>query len=73
MKQSSSSGGIGLTSVLTIVFVVLKLTGVIDWSWVWVLSPLWIGGAIGLTVLLIVIVGLLFAASADRRRPRRRF
>ena len=73
MKQTSSSGGIGLTSLLTIVFVVLKLTDVIGWSWVWVLSPLWIGGAIGLTVLLLVIVGLLFAASADRRRPRRRF
>ena len=52
MNQSSSSGGIGLTSLLTIVFVVLKLTDVIGWSWVWVLSPLWIGGAIGLTVLL---------------------
>ena len=38
--------------VLTIVFVVLKLTHVIDWSWIWVCSPLWIGAA---------IIGLVFA------------
>ena len=74
VKQTSSSGGIGLTSVLTIVFVVLKLADVIDWSWVWVLSPLWIGGSIGLTVLLtgnrrIAVCGVC----PIRRRPRRRF
>ena len=67
MKQTSSSGGIGLTSLLTIVFVVLKLAGVIDWSWWWVFAPLWIGVPLALTVLLIVIVGLLFAASKQRR------
>lgn len=32
----------GLTGVLTVVFVVLKLCGLINWSWVWVLSPFWI-------------------------------
>ena len=34
---------IGFFGLLTIVFVTLKLIGVIDWSWVWVLSPLWGG------------------------------
>ena len=34
------SGGLGLGSILTIVFVVLKLCGVIDWNWFWVLSPI---------------------------------
>lgn len=34
--------GLGLCGVLTIVFIVLKLVGVINWSWIWVLSPLWI-------------------------------
>ena len=38
MKESSS-GGIGFTGLLTIVFIVLKLLGVINWSWLWVLSP----------------------------------
>jgi len=41
-SSSSSSGGIGFTGLLTVLFVGLKLTGHIDWSWWWVLSPLWI-------------------------------
>lgn len=42
-SSSSSSGGIGFAGALTIVFIVLKLTGVIDWSWWWVLSPIILG------------------------------
>jgi hypothetical protein len=42
MAKSSSSSGIGFTGLLTIVFIVLKLTKYIDWSWWWVLSPIWI-------------------------------
>mgnify|MGYP000087702305 CR=1 FL=1 len=38
----NESGGLNLATVLTIVFVVLKLTGTITWSWLWVLCPLWI-------------------------------
>ena len=40
--------------LLTIVFIVLKLCGVITWSWVWVLSPIWIS----LVIALIIIIGL---------------
>lgn len=40
--ESTNSGGISLTGILTIVFMVLKLTGHIDWSWIWVFSPLWL-------------------------------
>lgn len=40
--SSSSSSGIGFTGLLTIVFIVLRLTGVIHWSWWWVLAPIWI-------------------------------
>ena len=55
MSHSSSSGGIGFPGVLAIVFIVLKLVGVINWPWVWVLSPIWIGVlAIG-----VLIIGLL--------------
>lgn len=39
---TASVGGISFGSLLTIVFIVLKLTGYITWSWVWVLAPLWI-------------------------------
>lgn len=44
-SSSSSSGGIGFIGLLTIAFIVLKLTGYIDWSWWWVLSPIWISTA----------------------------
>lgn len=42
VRVKSSSGGIGFVGLLTIAFIVLKLTNVIDWGWGWVLSPLWI-------------------------------
>ncbi len=38
----SSTGGIGFAGLLAILFIGLKLTGVINWSWLWVLSPLWV-------------------------------
>lgn len=41
-NSSSNGGGIGFTGLLTIVFIILKLTDVIAWSWWWVLSPIWI-------------------------------
>ena len=54
-------GGIGFLELLAIVFIVLKLTGVISWSWLWVLSPIWIPIALALTLLTfaggIVILG----------------
>ena len=55
--SSSSSGGIGFTGVLTIVFIVLKLVGVISWPWVWVLSPIWI--ALLLTIVILLIFGAI--------------
>lgn len=48
---------------LTLLFVGLKLTGYIDWSWWWVLAPLWIGFAIMLVVLAALGVVLLIAAA----------
>lgn len=52
--------GIGLDVILFVVFLILKLTGHIDWSWWWVTSPLWIPFAIvlGFVVFWIVILGL---------------
>ncbi len=52
-NNNSSSGGIGFTGLLTVAFVVLKLCGVIAWSWWWVLSPIWI------TILLIIAIVVL--------------
>lgn len=53
-SSSSSSGGIGFAGALTVLFVGLKLTHYIDWSWWWVFSPLWISTSIVLVVLAIV-------------------
>ena len=58
-SSSSSSSGIGFTELLTIVFITLKLIGKIDWSWWWVLSPLWISAIIAF-LLLIAVIGITF-------------
>ena len=58
--SSARSGGIGFCGLLTIVFIVLKLLGKITWSWLWVLSPLWIVWAICLIILLIFGIIKLF-------------
>jgi hypothetical protein len=57
---NSSSNGIGFTSLLTIVFITLKLTNYIDWSWWWVFCPLWIGFVL---VILLVIVAIIIASN----------
>jgi hypothetical protein len=54
MENKTTNSGISLTSVLFIVFLVLKLTGNINWSWWWVTSPLWIPFAIVLSTLFII-------------------
>ncbi len=51
----SSGGGIGFCGLLTILFIGLKLTNYIDWSWWWVLSPLWIAFAIFVVFMLILL------------------
>lgn len=56
-SSQSSSSGIGFIGLLTILFVALKLTDYIDWSWWWVLSPILISVAFALSVL---SAGLLF-------------
>ena len=53
-NSSAKSGGIGFCGLLTIVFIILKLLDKIDWSWWWVLSPIWIPWVIILGVLLIL-------------------
>lgn len=64
-KITVSAPGIGFGGLLTIVFITLKLTHVIAWSWWWVLSPLWIGVLLSIAVMfLITAFALLFAAIA---------
>lgn len=53
-EPPSVSGGIGFTGLLAILFIGLKLTGTVDWSWWWVLAPLWAPLALFLLVAAIV-------------------
>jgi hypothetical protein len=56
MADKSSSGGIGFTGMLAILFIGLKLGGVISWSWWWVLSPIWIS-----LLVILLCVGIILA------------
>lgn len=59
MSSKSNSSGIGFFGLLTILFIGLKLTHYIDWSWWWVLSPLWGPLAIVLGILVLIFVGFI--------------
>lgn len=54
--QLSSGGFVGL---LTILFITLKLLDKIDWSWWWVLSPIWISIGLSVLVLLIILISMI--------------
>jgi hypothetical protein len=60
-NSSSSSSGIGFPGLLTVLFIGLKLTGHITWSWWWVLSPLWISALLAVAILAIVFILALIA------------
>jgi hypothetical protein len=69
-KSSAASGGIGFGGLLTILFIALKLTHVINWSWWWVLSPIWISPllviAFVIIAFLVMIAGAIVVAIFDR-------
>lgn len=62
-KEVNSGNGISFLVLLTILFIGLKLTNYIDWSWWFVLSPIWI-----LIVALVVVWGILFGTFYDDGR-----
>jgi hypothetical protein len=53
MAESKSSNGLGIGTILFLIFMVLKLTNYIDWSWWWVTAPLWI------PIIILGVVGLI--------------
>lgn len=55
MSDNNQSGGIGICTLLTVLFVGLKLTDNIDWSWIWILSPMWLPAAVLLVIILVVM------------------
>ena len=54
--ENSTNGGITLTGALLLTFIILRLTGVIAWSWWWVLSPLWIWAILTFIVIVVCII-----------------
>ena len=61
--NNTSTGSVGICTVLFLIFLVLKLTGTITWSWLWVLAPIWIPAAL---VLIIVVASILIGMIATR-------
>lgn len=76
MSNSSNNSSClgGPVGLLTLLFVALKLTNYIDWSWWWVLSPLWISASFALGGFLItLIIGIIFVESRMKKNyPRRK-
>ena len=54
-NNNNTNVGIGFSGLLTIAFIVLKLTNVINWSWLWILSPLWISFVLGVIIFTIAV------------------
>lgn len=70
-KTSSSSGGIGILGALGVLFVGLKLTGYIDWSWLWVTAPFWGLFALVVALVLFAAIAKLVAVLVTRKKKRR--
>lgn len=56
------ASGTSLSTLLTVLFVALKLLGKISWSWWWVLSPLWISAGIAILIIIVVVLIAIWAA-----------
>ena len=69
----SVSVGPGFFALLTLLFIGLKLGGVIDWSWLWVLSPLWIPTALCIAVLVLVCLGIVISDLLKTKRVRNKY
>lgn len=55
-QNTTSSGGISFAGLLTILFIGLKLTNYITWSWWWVLSPLWISVLVVISIVVVLVI-----------------
>ena len=57
MNTKTKQGGLGIVSILPIVIIVLKLSGVIKWHWIWVLSPIWISAMTAVVLFAGILIG----------------
>ena len=56
MQKETSSRGISFMGLLTVLFIGLKLSNIIDWGWGWVLAPIWVGPSILLIIGIIALI-----------------
>jgi hypothetical protein len=71
-NSNTSTGGIGFAGLLTILFIALKLTHAIRWSWWWILSPIWISAALTIVIVGLVVGIAWVSVSAKERKAARR-
>jgi fatty acid desaturase len=72
VNGQQAGGGIGLGGALALLFIGLKLGGVIGWPWVWVLAPLWISVLLVVLLLFVLAIAFLFASGIDYYQRERR-
>lgn len=65
MEKSIRTGGIGFCGTLFIVFFVLKVLNLLDWSWVWIFAPLWVPVALVILLLIIALIVAAFSGEDD--------
>lgn len=68
MSNNNRNYSLGFLDVLTIIFITLKLLGVIHWSWVWVLSPMWGGFVLMLIIAIIGIIGIIGTEAKQKKK-----
>lgn len=68
MSNKNNNVGLGFADVLAIIFIVLKLVGVIKWSWWWVLSPFWIG----LIIYVLIWIGVVLYVVHDENKYKKK-
>lgn len=68
-RNNTAAVYMALCGLFDITLIVLKLTGVINWSWLWVLAPIWIPTAITLAIIVIVLVAILVRELTKGGRP----
>jgi Flp pilus assembly protein TadB len=69
-SNGAVSGGIGLGGATFIAFLVLKLCGVIDWSWWWITAPLWGGFAVGIIIAIILFIWFVIVETTKDERDK---
>lgn len=71
-RNRAADTGVSLSTVLVIVFLVLKLTDNITWSWIWVFSPWWISVALVVVLVFLIVLARGFVGVLEKRGENRR-